>query len=115
VEAGKQVTNQCIWHVVASIPAGYVSTYGDIARFAGLGRAARKVGWALRQLPSDTRIPWHRVINSAGTLSLPGDSAAGVVQRQRLCNEGVPLLNGNRVRLTEHRWMPEAGPGQRPA
>tara|TARA_R110001599_G_scaffold61894_1_gene172347 strand:- start:15446 stop:15715 length:270 start_codon:yes stop_codon:yes gene_type:complete len=86
-----------------------VSTYGDIARFAGLGRAARRVGWALRQLPGDTRVPWHRVINSAGKLALPADSAAGRLQRERLLREGVPLRTGDRIALATYRWRPETG------
>jgi len=106
VETDPQGTNQRIWHVVASIPKGRVSTYGDIARFAGLGRAARRVGWALRQLPSDTRVPWHRVINSAGKLSLPSTSDAGRLQRKRLEKEGVTLRSGDRIALATYRWIP---------
>tara|TARA_R110000772_G_scaffold54227_1_gene123845 strand:- start:130813 stop:131304 length:492 start_codon:yes stop_codon:yes gene_type:complete len=106
VETDPQGTNQRIWHVVASIPQGRVSTYGDIARFAGLGRAARRVGWALRQLPSDTRVPWHRVINSAGKLSLPSTSDAGRLQRKRLEEEGITVRSGDRIALATYRWIP---------
>lgn len=109
METGTRGTNQRIWQVVSGIPRGRVSTYGDIARFAGLGRAARRVGWALRQLPGDTRVPWHRVINSAGKLALPADSAAGRLQRERLLREGVPLRAGDRIALATYRWRPETG------
>ena len=73
-----------IWQVVALIPRGRVATYGDIARQAGMPGAARRVGRALRKLPTDTRIPWHRVLNSSGKISLPPDS--------RGSDRGVPQL-----------------------
>ena len=67
--------NQRIWQVVALIPRGKVSSYGEVARQAGLPGAARRVGYALRCLPTDTRIPWHRVIGAQGRLSLPAENA----------------------------------------
>ena len=74
--------DQRIWQVVMLIPAGTVATYGDVAQQAGLPGAARRVGRALRGLPEDTRIPWHRVLNAQGRLVVPGGSDA--LQRQRL-------------------------------
>ncbi len=95
-----------IWQVVALIPPGKVSTYGDIARLAGLPGAARRVGSALRQLPPDSRIPWHRVINAQGRISLPaGTSSAGHSQQQQLEAEGITFLNG-KVNLKHYRWQP---------
>ena len=66
-----------IWQVVTAIPQGRVASYGDVANQAGLPGGARRVGAALRKLPADTRIPWHRVINAGGRISLPPDSASG--------------------------------------
>jgi methylated-DNA-protein-cysteine methyltransferase related protein len=97
--------NQRIWQVVALIPPGKVSTYGEVARHAGLPRAARRVGLALRQLPPDSAIPWHRVINASGRLSLPAGSAAQLRQRRRLQDEGV-LFIGERVPLKRFLWRP---------
>lgn len=102
--------NNRIWQVVALIPAGQVATYGDVAHHAGLGRAARRVGRALRQLPEDTRIPWHRVINSAGRLSLPAASAAGKQQRKRLTEEGIDFAASGRIDLQQQRWRPGIDP-----
>ncbi len=102
--------NQRIWQVVALIPPGRVATYGDVARQAGLGRAARRVGLALRQLPPGSRVPWHRVVNSAGKLSLPAGSMAQRQQRQRLLNEGIALSEGGRIDLRRWRWRPDAAP-----
>lgn len=98
--------NQRIWQVITMIPAGKVATYGDVAGQAGLPGAARRVGYALRQLPEGTRIPWHRVINARGCLSLPATTAAGRLQRERLEAEGVQFLPGRRISLEKFRWQP---------
>ena len=96
--------NQKIWQVVASIPLGKVTTYGGIAQKAGMARAARRVGWALRGLPSDTRIPWHRVVNARGLISLPESSESHTMQRTRLENEGIEFkLNGS-IDLRRFGW-----------
>lgn len=75
--------------VVCSIPAGEVMSYGEVARQAGLGQGARLVARVLCRLPDDTEVPWHRVINARGRVSLPADSDAGREQRRRLLVEGV--------------------------
>ena len=95
--------NHRIWQVVALIPAGKVATYGDVAKLAGLPGAARRVGAALRALPSDTKIPWHRVINAQGRLSLPEGSGAQYTQRERLEAEGVVFSKWKRVDLSRFR------------
>lgn len=61
-----------IWTVVAAIPVGRVATYGQVAELAGLPRGARAVGLAMARLPAGTRLPWHRVINATGKVSIPG-------------------------------------------
>ena len=99
-------TNLRIWQVIAMIPEGKVSTYGDIAKHAGLAKAARRVGMALRGLPEDTRIPWHRVINSQGRISLPEGSASQYKQRERLESEGVVFKPNKSVDLRKYRWVP---------
>ncbi len=107
-----------IYAVVAAIPAGQVMSYGEVARRAGLGRAARLVGRALAGCPPD--LPWHRVVNAAGRISLPPGSAAAAEQRQRLVAEGVIVSAAGIGKC--HRWDPVAaldellwGPGQLPA
>ena len=92
-----------VWRVVASIPTGCVATYGQVAELAGLPRGARRVGRVLAALPADSRLPWHRVINAAGSVSLPG--AAGSRQRRLLRAEGV-RLRGGRVDLGRYGWKP---------
>ena len=97
--------DQRVWQVVALIPAGKVATYGDVARLAGLPGAARRVGRALRGLPAGTRIPWHRVVNASGRISLPAGSEGYRRQQSLLQAEGVPFSNG-RLPLDSYRWQP---------
>lgn len=90
---------------MACIPCGCVATYGQIADLAGLGKAARQVGRALRHAPPDTQLPWHRVINASGRISLPRDSDGYREQRQRLQAEGI-VFRGSVIDLKKYRWEP---------
>ncbi len=94
---------EAFFQVLASIPVGKVTSYGKVAELAGMGRGARLVGRWLGQLPDGTRLPWHRVLNSQGKLSLPPESTSGAEQRRRLMAEGVLVRNG-RVNLRQHGW-----------
>jgi methylated-DNA-protein-cysteine methyltransferase-like protein len=96
--------NSTIWHVVAAIPMGKVATYGEIAKKSGIPGAARRVGRALRGLPPDTRIPWHRVLNSQGRISLAPNSESHAAQRERLENEGVSFRMNGSVELKRYGW-----------
>jgi methylated-DNA-protein-cysteine methyltransferase-like protein len=87
--------------VVCEIPRGRVATYGQVAAMAGMPRGARLVGYALHGLPKGTKIPWHRVVNAQGRISLPPRSAAYREQRRRLEAEGVTFLRG-RINLEQH-------------
>jgi methylated-DNA-protein-cysteine methyltransferase related protein len=93
---------QAIWKVVAAIPRGCVATYGQVARLAGLPRRARLVGTALGEAPAG-RLPWFRVINAQGRISLPPNSAGSRKQRQLLREEGVLFVKG-RVDLRKYGW-----------
>jgi methylated-DNA-protein-cysteine methyltransferase-like protein len=90
-----------VWQVVAAIPAGRVATYGQVAQLAGVPRGARFVGTVLRDLPRDSRLPWHRVLNASGRLSV--DPLTAGEQRDRLEAEGVAFIGG-RVSLSRFRW-----------
>lgn len=80
---------QRVYAVVQLVPAGSVTTYGDVAAALGAPRLARQVGFALAGLvPGDRRTPWHRVINHRGALSIRGDDVRGREQRARLEAEG---------------------------
>ena len=102
-----------IYAVVARIPAGRVATYGQVAALAGLGRAARQVGYALHALPEGSDLPWQRVINSRGEVSpraLPGWDG---YQRHLLEEEGVAFDAAGRVDLGRFLWDPDAKPARR--
>lgn len=71
-----------LYSVLGQVPAGKVVSYGQLAELAGLGRAARWVGRTLGQLPSDTRLPWHRVLGAGGRLSLALGTPSGMNNRR---------------------------------
>ena len=96
---------QRIWKVVKRVPKGRVATYGQIARLAGLGGAARLVGYALHALPEDERtVPWQRVINAQGRISPRGFPGAEDVQRRLLVREGVRFDRRARIDLARFGW-----------
>lgn len=95
---------QRIWQIIAAIPPGKVTTYGDVARLAGSPRAARQVGGVLRRLPAGSQLPWHRVINRHGAISLTGDDLFR--QRDALEAEGIEVSDDGRVALEIYRWQP---------
>lgn len=102
-----------VWHIVRQVPAGRVTTYGQIAsmipppagtdpeQYARLG--ARWVGTAMRKTPDDT-VPWHRVINSQGKISLPAGSETAEAQHHLLEAEGIIFDASGKVDLSEFGW-----------
>jgi methylated-DNA-protein-cysteine methyltransferase-like protein len=96
---------ECIIEAVKRIPRGRVSTYGAVAELAGLPRRARLVGTVLKQTPASRTLPWFRVINSNGRISLPAGSDAYFEQRRKLEAEGV-IFRGDRVDLKRYGWPP---------
>ncbi len=85
---------QEIWNVVAAIPRGRVSTYGAVARAAGLPGRARLVGRALRESPAELRLPWQRVVGAGGRIVFPSSAPAHREQTRRLRAEGVVVSVG---------------------
>lgn len=92
-----------LWIVLASIPEGRVCSYGQLAKLAGMGRGARLVGRWLSQLPEGSTLPWHRVLNSQGQLTLPAGSPSAQEQSQRLRAEGV-IIHNRRVNMARYSW-----------
>ena len=85
-----------VYQVVALVPAGALTTYGDVATILGSPRVARQVGWALAALPvTRAEVPWHRVINAQGAVSFKGDVVRATRQAELLARDGVePAANG---------------------
>ena len=89
-----------VYEVVSKIPKGKVTTYGEIAKFIGIGNP-RVVGYALHVNSDPDNIPCHRVVNKDGDLA-PGYAFGGLdVQKQLLEQEGVSF-KGSRVSMSAH-------------
>lgn len=87
---------------VRRIPRGRVASYGQVARLAGMPGHARMAGYALHGCP-DPSVPWHRVINAQGRISLPEADGQAAFQRALLEAEGVRFVGG-RVDLERFGW-----------
>jgi len=85
---------QAIWDVVSAIPRGQVSTYGAVARAAGLPGRARLTGFVLKTAPEGMNLPWHRVVGAGGRIVFPKRSAQHREQAKRLRAEGVAVKHG---------------------
>jgi methylated-DNA-protein-cysteine methyltransferase-like protein len=88
------------------IPRGRVATYGQIAALAGRPGQARQVGYALSALSGDTGVPWHRVVNAKGEISLRSSCGADTRQRALLERERVKFDASGRIPLERYRWNP---------
>lgn len=105
--------NSQVWKIVRRIPPGQVATYGQVGRLvsAPVGmsldefyrRAPRWVGGAMAACPEG--VPWQRVINAQGMISLPG--ASGFEQRRLLETEGIQFDERGRIDLKEYGWTPD--------
>jgi methylated-DNA-protein-cysteine methyltransferase-like protein len=95
-----------VYAAVRKVPRGSVVTYGQVALYLGSPAAARAVGYALSNLPRETNVPWWRVINASGAISLKGRGAAADLQRQLLESEGIAFDFEGRTDLNRYRWWP---------
>lgn len=111
--AGKRPRPESRWRsyykVVERIPLGRVATYGQIAALAGFPGNAREVGYALAALAEGTDLPWQRVINARGEVSLRREAGRDGFQRHLLEEEGVVFGPGGRVDLARFAWEPGRG------
>jgi methylated-DNA-protein-cysteine methyltransferase-like protein len=96
--------------MVRRVPRGRVTTYGHVAALCGKPRAARTVGWALHALPEGSDVPWHRVINARGGISISKVGIPPELQRALLETEGVTFDRDGCVDLRTWGW---AGPRAR--
>jgi methylated-DNA-protein-cysteine methyltransferase-like protein len=83
-------------------------SYGQVAAVAGSPRAARQVGGILRHYDGDDSLPWWRVVNNAGHISIKGNFIATPArQRQLLIDEGVPVSKDYALDIANFRWHPK--------
>ena len=87
--------------IIKEIPYGHVMTYGQIAAYAGNPRGARQVSRILHSMTEKHQLPWHRVINSKGGISLTGEP--GFIQGEMLANEGIVVKN-KKVELKKYLY-----------
>ena len=99
-----------IYEVVRRIPAGKVATYGQVATLAGARGHARQVGYALHGLPEDADVPWHRVVNARGQISLRSVPGSGAEQKRLLEAEGVEFDRVGTIDLSRCRWRARPAP-----
>ena len=94
---------QNIHKIIRLIPSGKVATYGQIAEIVG-GCTARMVGYAASSIPLDSDIPWQRVINYKGGISLRSSGSDELLQQKLLEAEGVKFDQSGRTDLEHYRW-----------
>jgi methylated-DNA-protein-cysteine methyltransferase-like protein len=98
--------DQRVFAVVARIPHGRLATYGQVAELIGAWGCARQVGWALKRLPLPSELPWHRVVNAQGRISLSvSREGSDWMQVELLRGEGIPVDDQGRLPLARHRWI----------
>ena len=98
-----------VWGIAKRIPRGRVATYGQLAALLGMPRHARQVGYALSATPENMKIPWHRVVNAEGRISLRlkhWETGSDDLQRILLEAEGVTFDDSGRIDLKKFRWHP---------
>ena len=101
---------QAIYDFLATIPAGKVVTYGQIAEHFGNKHYARTVGNILHKNPDGIKYPCYKVVNSQGRLSKHYAFGGLEAQRQRLLADGIPVTD-SRVDLKNYRYQPNAPKG----
>jgi methylated-DNA-protein-cysteine methyltransferase-like protein len=92
-----------VYAIVRCVPPGRVATYGQIAAMLEHPHASRTVGWAMRALSEGSDVPWHRVVNAKGRISLRG-SAGAEEQRRLLESEGVAFGRDDCIDLQRFGW-----------
>jgi methylated-DNA-protein-cysteine methyltransferase-like protein len=103
----EQSFDQRVWSVVSLIPPGQLATYGQVAELIGAYGCARQVGWALRRLVLPSAVPWHRVVNAQGRISMSlSREGSDWIQRELLLAEGIPVDAEGKLPLARYRWLP---------
>jgi methylated-DNA-protein-cysteine methyltransferase related protein len=90
---------------ILKIPKGKLMSYGQVAARAGSPRAARQVGWILHGLDGEHDIPWWRVINNGGYISIKGNFfSTPALQRELLRKEKIKVGDDFKIDLEFYRW-----------
>lgn len=92
--------------VVKLVPYGKVVSYGQVALYIGVPRAARQVGWVLNRLGQTALVPWWRVVNNKGRISIKSSRYTAYDQRELLCREGVRVHDDLTFNIKRYRFVP---------
>ena len=93
-----------VMEAVRKIPRGKVVSYGQVAAYVGKPRAARQVGWALHTLDGDDSIPWWRVINNQGYISIKGNMmSTPLAQKNYLQSEDIAVTDDLQIDIEKYR------------
>jgi methylated-DNA-protein-cysteine methyltransferase-like protein len=96
-----------VYEVVQKVPYGKVVSYGQVALYAGIPRAARQVGWILNQSGGKVDLPWWRVVNNAGRITIKGARYSDAnLQRKLLVNEGLEVDEEFNLDIEKYRFRP---------
>ena len=91
--------------IIENIPFGKIATYGSISLVAGKSNGARQVARILHSMSRKHSLPWHRVINSRGYISLPKENGY-YLQKQLLQMEGITFGINDKIDLNKYGWKP---------
>jgi methylated-DNA-protein-cysteine methyltransferase-like protein len=97
---------QQVIKIIKSIPEGYVMSYGQIAELAGSARGARQVVRILHSMSKAYELPWHRVVNAKGQITITDDESR-FQQMLYLRDEGVEVDDSGHIELDIYRFVPD--------
>ncbi|NQZ78402.1 MAG: MGMT family protein [Ekhidna sp.] len=97
---------QDVYEVARLIPRGRVTSYGAIAKYLGVARSARVVGWAMNGAVTNQEVPAHRVVNRVGLLTGKNHFATPTLMQELLEAEGVEIRADQVVNFDKHFWDP---------
>lgn len=97
---------QNVYDVVRLIPEGRVTSYGAIAKYLGMARSSRMVGYAMNAAHELPDVPAHRVVNRNGLLTGKHHFATPFEMQERLAMEGVEVQDDQIIEFHQHFWNP---------
>ncbi|MDQ3239617.1 MAG: MGMT family protein [bacterium] len=93
--------------IIFSIPEGTVVSYGQVAAMSGVARGARQVGWILNKSEGTAGLPWWRVINNSGRITIKGcEFNTPLLQKQMLEHESVIVSDDYTIDMNKFRYRP---------
>lgn len=98
---------ELVINIVCMIPQGNVMSYGQVALYTGVPRAARQVGFILNQMEEKILVPWWRVVNNKGRISIKGSQYSSEEQKQLLLQEGVDVKPDLTFDIEKYRFIPD--------